>query len=66
MGGLTMRDEDDLVPPKWRSLFNNQDWLVHDIVVKSIYGFLVIAILAHILVFVWRPWLGLDTVTAMP
>jgi len=66
MGGLTMRDEDDLVPPKWRSLFNNQDWLIHDIVVKSIYGFMVIAILAHILVFVWRPWLGLDTVTAMP
>lgn len=57
-----MQDEDDLVPPKWRSLFNNQDWLIHDIAVKAIYGFMVIAILAHLLVFVWRPWLGLPPV----
>ncbi|PJF26965.1 MAG: hypothetical protein CUN53_05835 [Phototrophicales bacterium] len=31
---------------------------MHDIVVKSTYGFLVIAIIAHTLVFLWRPWLG--------
>ena len=61
-----IRDEDDLVPPKWRSLFNNQDWLIHDIVVKSIYGFLVIAIMAHVLCFIWRPWLGLNTVASLP
>jgi light-harvesting complex 1 beta chain len=51
-------DADDLVPPKWRSLFNNQDWLIHDIVVKSTYGFGVIAIIAHILVLSWKPWLN--------
>jgi light-harvesting complex 1 beta chain len=51
-------DQDDLVPPKWRSLFNNQDWLIHDIVVKSTYGFGVIAIIAHMLVLAWRPWLN--------
>jgi light-harvesting complex 1 beta chain len=51
-------DDDDLVPPKWRSLFNNQDWLIHDIVVKSTYGFGIIAILAHLLVLFWRPWLN--------
>ncbi|NJK81086.1 MAG: light-harvesting protein [Chloroflexaceae bacterium] len=52
-----MDDADDLVPPKWRSLFNNADWLIHDIVVKSIYGFFVIALIAHALVFAWRGWL---------
>jgi light-harvesting complex 1 beta chain len=50
--------DDDLVPSKWRSLFNNQDWLIHDIVVKSTYGFGVIAVLAHLLVLFWRPWLN--------
>jgi light-harvesting complex 1 beta chain len=52
-----MEEADDLVPAKWRSLFNNADWLIHDIVVKSIYGFFVIAIIAHLLVFLWIPWL---------
>lgn len=52
-----MREEDDLVPPRWRSLFNNQDWLVHDIVVKSFWVFGVIAVIAHTLVWFWRPWL---------
>lgn len=51
-------DSDDLVPNKWRSLFNNQDWLIHDIVVKSTYGFGVIAVISHILVLSWRPWLN--------
>jgi light-harvesting complex 1 beta chain len=52
-----MEEADDLVPAKWRSLFNNADWLIHDIVVKSIYGFFVIAIIAHLLCFLWIPWL---------
>ncbi|NJP06378.1 MAG: light-harvesting protein [Chloroflexaceae bacterium] len=51
-----MYDDDDLVPPKWRSLFNNQDWLIHEIVVKSWYGFMIIALVAHILVFITAPW----------
>ena len=53
-----MRDDDDLVPVKWRSLFNNQDWLVHDIVVKSFWAFGVIAVIAHLAVWLWRPWLS--------
>jgi len=50
-------DEDDLVPPKWRCLFNNQDWLIHKIVVWTIYGFMGIAAFAHLLVILWRSWL---------
>jgi len=48
----------DLVPDKWKGLFTNEEWLMHDIVVKGTYGFLVIAIIAHMLVFIWEPWLG--------
>jgi light-harvesting complex 1 beta chain len=47
----------DLVPHPWKGLFNNEEWLMHRIVVYSTYGFLAIAILAHILVYLWRPWL---------
>jgi light-harvesting complex 1 beta chain len=54
---LDMADT-DLVPGPWRTLFNNDEWLMHRIVVYSTYGFLAIAIIAHILVFIWRPWLG--------
>lgn len=48
----------DLVPDRWKGLFSNEEWLMHDIVVKSTYGFAVIAIIAHTLVFIWKPWLG--------
>ena len=47
----------DLVPGQWKALFTNEDWLVHGIIVYSTYGFLAIAIVAHILVYLWRPWL---------
>lgn len=47
----------DLVPARWKTLFTNEEWLVHDIVVKTTYGFLAIAVLAHLLVYIWRPWL---------
>jgi light-harvesting complex 1 beta chain len=61
-----MMDADDLVPPKWRMFFNNQDWIMHDIYVKSMFGFMIIAILAHLLCFIWRPWLGLPPVINVP
>lgn len=48
----------DNVPDPWKGLFTNDEWLMHDIVVKATYGFLVIAILAHTLVWLWKPWLG--------
>ncbi|NJO82903.1 MAG: light-harvesting protein [Blastochloris sp.] len=47
----------DKVPDPWKGLFTNEEWLQHDIVVKSTYGFLLIAVLAHTLVYLWNPWL---------
>jgi len=49
--------DNDLVPDKWKGLFNNEEWLMHDIVVKATYGFLLIAVIAHTLVYLWQPWL---------
>ncbi|MGJ3239675.1 MAG: light-harvesting antenna LH1, beta subunit [Anaerolineae bacterium] len=49
--------ENDRVPDAWKNLFSNEEWLMHDIVVKATYGFLVIAIIAHTLVWLWQPWL---------
>ena len=49
--------DNDLVPVPWKVLFSNEDWLVHRIIVYTTYGFLAIAIVAHILVYAWRPWL---------
>lgn len=47
----------DRVPDPWKGLFSNEEWLMHDIVVKSTYGFLVIALVAHTLMWLWKPWL---------
>jgi len=49
--------DNDRVPDRWKNLFSNDEWYMHDIVVKATYGFLVIAIIAHILVWLWKPWL---------
>ncbi|NWG22162.1 MAG: light-harvesting protein [Chloroflexi bacterium] len=49
--------QNDLVPETWKPLFNNAEWLVHDIVVKTIYAGIAIAIVAHLLCWVWTPWL---------
>ena len=54
---MANKSNNDLVPEKWRGLFNNDEWLMHDIVVKAMYGFGGIAIVAHILVWLWKPWL---------
>jgi len=54
----TMVVENDQVPDRWKGLFNNEEWFMHDIVVKSTYGFMAIAIVAHLLVYLWKPWLG--------
>ena len=51
------RKDSNRVPEPWKGLFTNEDGLVHDIVVKSTYGLLVIAIIAHTLVYLWKPWL---------
>ena len=49
--------DNDLVPTPWNQLFSNQEWLVHRIVVQSTYAMVVIVLLAHALVWFWRPWL---------
>lgn len=53
----TMVYDNSNVPDPWKGLFTNEEWLMHDIVVKATYGFLVIAIVAHTLVWLWQPWL---------
>jgi light-harvesting complex 1 beta chain len=54
---VTDRPQNDLVPDPWKSLFTNQEWLVHGIVVRTMYAGIAIAVVAHILVYLWRPWL---------
>ena len=49
--------DNDLVPYPWKGLFTNEEWMMHDIVVKATYGFLVIALIAHTLVYLYKPWL---------
>ena len=53
------RDEisSDLVPAPWKSLFANEEWLVHRIVVQATYAMIVIVLIAHALCWFWRPWL---------
>lgn len=52
----TREVENDQVPDKWKGLFTNDEWAMHDIVVKITGGFLVIGATAHLLIWLWRPW----------
>jgi light-harvesting complex 1 beta chain len=54
-----MAVDNDLVPGKWKHLFNNEEWLVHDIIVKSTYGMAVFAMVAHLLLWFNNPWLNI-------
>ncbi|KPV53366.1 hypothetical protein SE17_10040 [Kouleothrix aurantiaca] len=47
----------DLVPAPWKTLFTNEEYLIHRIVVQSTYAMVVIVLVAHALVWFWRPWL---------
>lgn len=49
--------DNDQVPDRWKGLFTNEEWFMHNIVVLATYGFGAIAIVAHLLVWLWRPWL---------
>lgn len=53
----TEEPANDQVPDRWKNLFTNDEWFMHDIVVKTTYGFLAIAVVAHLLVYAWQPWL---------
>lgn len=52
-----VRYNNDMVPDKWKSLFTNEEWLMHEIVVRSTYGGAILSILVHIGVWFWQPWL---------
>jgi light-harvesting complex 1 beta chain len=54
---MSDKPQNDLVPDQWKPLFNNAEWLVHDIVVKTIYGGMIISVIAHILCWAWNPWI---------
>ncbi len=54
---MVERPNNDMVDDRWKPLFNNEEWLAHGIVVRATYGFLAIAVVAHILVLIWNPWL---------
>ncbi len=47
----------DLVPSPWKTLFSNEEWLIHRIVVQSTYAMVVIVLIAHALCWFWKPWL---------
>jgi hypothetical protein len=48
--------ESDRVPEVYRDFFNNADWTIHKFVVGGSYMFFVVAVLAHIAVWAWKPW----------
>jgi hypothetical protein len=48
----------DNVPEVYRPFFDNGDWVLHSFTVYGSWGFLVLAILAHILVWSWRGWIS--------
>ena len=46
----------DQVPDVYKDFFDNADWTIHKFVVVGSWSFLIVAIVAHILVWLWRPW----------
>jgi hypothetical protein len=46
----------DQVPEVYRPFFDNGDWTQHTLTVYGSWVFFVIAVIAHIFVWLWRPW----------
>jgi hypothetical protein len=46
----------DQVPEVYRDFFNNADWTAHRFTVYGSWVFFIIAVVAHIFVWAWRPW----------
>lgn len=53
MGGKTMSEQSSSLS----GLTENEAQEFHGIFVKSFMGFTAVAVVAHILVWMWRPWL---------
>ncbi len=48
----------DQVPEMYQDFFDNADWTLHKFTVAGSWSFLIVAVVAHILVWLWRPWIG--------
>jgi hypothetical protein len=48
--------DNDRVPEDFRDLFDNSDWIIHKFVVAGSWSFFIVAVGAHIAVWLWRPW----------
>ena len=46
----------DQVPEVYRPFFDNGDWTQHTLTVYGSWVFFIIAVIAHIFVWLWRPW----------
>jgi hypothetical protein len=46
----------DQVPEAYRGFFDNADWTQHTLTVYGSWVFFIVAVLAHVFVWLWRPW----------
>jgi hypothetical protein len=46
----------DNVPEVYRPFFDNGDWVQHQFTVYGSWGFLLVAVIAHVFAWTWRPW----------
>jgi light-harvesting complex 1 beta chain len=56
LGAAQYEIDDDQVPEVYRPFFNNADWTIHRFVVYGSWAFFIVAVVAHIFVWMWRPW----------
>ncbi|BDE07351.1 hypothetical protein WPS_26270 [Vulcanimicrobium alpinum] len=57
VGPASYEVDADQVPEAYRHLFNNADWTVHKFVVYGSWGFFVVAIVAHVLAYSYKPFI---------
>ena len=55
--GVATYDDADQVPEAYRHLLNNADWTVHKFVVYGSGGFLVVAVIPHVLAYSYKPFI---------
>ena len=52
----SLRDRERPGPEAYRPFFDNGDWTQHQLTVYGSWAFFTIAVIAHIFVWMWRPW----------
>ena len=55
-GVVVVEVGNDRVPDVYRDFFNTADWTLHKFVVAGSWSFFIVAVVAHIFVWLWRPW----------